>query len=92
MVHVRPASLEEVVAVSKLIIDAYNETDLWYKKPDFKNRVDPEGITVTELLAPSHRGKLNGGVRVQPFPRRCLCDVGGVAEGSLLCLHRGVYI
>ena len=44
--------------MSKLIIDAYNETDLWYKKPEFKNRVDPDGAAVTELLAANHKGDL----------------------------------
>eukprot|EP00729_Bicosta_minor_P016210 gene16210-7270_t len=55
-VTVRPAALSEAPSLSKLIIDAYNETDLWYKKPEFKNRVDPDGAAVSELLAANHKG------------------------------------
>ena len=63
--------------MSKLIIDAYNETDLWYKKPEFKNRVDPDGAAVTELLAANHKGDLiykEGGRRLTDCIRTVLCE------------------
>ena len=97
---IRPAGEADAVACSELINTAHREGDMWYKKPEYHNRVDAAGETVLRMISKgSMLDKTKAGTTaatIQANPPamgacsggECILVAADTASGELIgCVH-----